>query len=322
MTGGDGGDMLGSGTDPTINAGTGGNVTVTATGIAKGSSAVTAVLSAQGGTGGQVIGGFVNNNDYSAGSGNGGTGGNATLTVTGSNNGAAPVSVVVSATGGTGGQAQGDGNNGNGGNAVATGYGYGGGTVTVASTATGGGGYTAFQPGGGVASADATGEVAQADATGMGASGTSTATATSFGGAITAVQALANAPVSGTSQVEARATVGNSAPDMSLASGMQAAGYATALPQAGDVANAVSGNPVAAARFSGSNALGLLAMEGGYVAGGGTGTLSFTSQITMTIGSGQVQGQTLYLGLVDPISTGNGFSTLEFKVSREQHDDS
>ncbi len=48
--------------------------------------------------------------------------------------------------------------------------------------------------------------------------------------------------------------------------------------------------------------------------GGGTGTLSFASQADFTIDTTTLQGTPLFVGLLDPVSTGTGFAILEFKI--------
>jgi len=123
--------------------------------------------------------------------------------------------------------------------------------------------------------------------------------------------------VSGTSTAEARAEVGAAAPAVTLASGLQAASYATALPLSSDVANALAGNPTVAAAGIGSGtqgALGLLVLKGGYANGGGTGLISSTSQVSFSINSTALTGLPLRVGLLAPVVSGSGFKTLEFTV--------
>jgi len=245
------------------------------------------------------------------GTGNGGAGGTATATASGSNAGTNSVSVNASATGGNGGQRQGASSTGGvGGDAQATATGSGGGFAGVSATANGGTG-----------SGGSFNGAARADATATGTSGSVTATADSAGGLVRDVHSNTTAPLSGpgsaTGVAAARAAVAQPAPSAADASGKQALGYITGLPNAADVNTVLVGNPNAQATFAQPNAkaYGLL-WQGGGRAGATGASFTSTATVDLSLDTTQVPNQqNVIAAFLDPTMT--TFTSLRFRAIRE-----
>ncbi len=159
------------------------------------------------------------------------------------------VNVTIEARGGAGGSVF-DGNNaqaGDGGNAsmiargdtpTANAFGGAGGMV-VSGTGTSGraGDAEAFAFGTSSASATASGASALAHASSDGGSSPLSALASSSGGLITLLEGSTNGtPAGGTSAVESRTSVGDPAPGLALAAGLQGVAFGTGLPSTADAA--------------------------------------------------------------------------------------
>ena len=99
----------------------------------------------------------------------------------------------------------------------------------------------------------------------------------------------------------------------------QSGAKAYILPSAAYVASAVLGNATVAATIDPSSPGLLYAILGGGYASDGVGmATTFSSSIALSFDPAQLAGgDTLVLGLLDPISSGNGFGQLRFRVVRE-----
>ncbi len=155
--------------------------------------------------------------------------------------------------------------------------------------------------------------MARANSTGT--SGTAFASARSGGTVLTSVNADANAQAGSTVNAESRAIYGQSAPDLAMASGLEAAAFLTGAPLSGDVMTAVAGNPNGTAVNS-PLALGVLA--GGYAADGSGASKTHSATLTFAIDLTQViPTMPLRFGFLDPVATGIGFDTLRLQIFKE-----
>jgi len=277
--------------------------------MASGNSFVNVSDLAFGGSGGSVL----------SGTGSGGAGGAAFSAATGQNPGTNSVSVRSDATGGVGGQRAGTGTIGStGGSAQASAVGSGGGSTSANATATGGTGSGGSFNGAARADASATGTSA------IGTSGSATAAAHSAGGLVRAVDSNATAPLpgpgTGSAQAAARAAVSQPAPAVADASGKEALAFATGLPNAADVTTVLAGNPNATATFSasGTQALGLMHMGGGYAGNANGASRTSTATVDFNLDVTKVATkQFLTFAFLDPAVSGSGFDSLRFRVNRE-----
>ncbi len=255
-------------------------------------------------------GGYINQ-------GNGGTGGYATAEATGSNASSNTVTVTANATGGNGGIGSGISNSGgNGGDAVATATGESSGSavVNVTANATGGAG------GGGLHGAmDGISGSGLADAYGTGASGLVKATASSNFAGLVNVTALASAPVisgnTSPTHTEAFANVQGSIRSETLANGIQAAAFISAMPNSTDVKNALTSQVANAFISAGDCVLGLMTLATENMTPGST--TAYQSEIDWTINTANMENPSrhLILGLNSVHSSGNGRVTFNINLN-------
>jgi hypothetical protein len=160
--------------------------------------------------------------------------------------------------------------------------------------------------------------VATALAIANGLSGTSQAQAFADGGAITALQVDASAPVAETfTRTEASGSI-SGAVSFSPLSGLQAVARATGLPSVADAHNALFGNPNSEAAFDFAgfdNPLGLLAFGGEYT--GTAGSRTYTSSVALSIDLTTFIPGKFKIALLDPETLGTGFDLLSFTIVKE-----
>ena len=128
----------------------------------------------------------------------------------------------------------------------------------------------------------------------------------------------ASAPVDihGGSHVESIGSIGQTAPSLFQASGLESASYGTANPASSDVSTALSGDPNSTTAFANEHVLGLADLGGAY-SSGATLSHSYTSSATFdfkTLPAGSFK-----LGLLSYSALGSGFNTLDFSVEEGTH---
>jgi hypothetical protein len=116
--------------------------------------------------------------------------------------------------------------------------------------------------------------------------------------------------------------VSEPAPDRALATGLQAAAFATALPSDSDVQAALAGNPNVALNFEVGGAndiLGSVLLGGAHSGSGSAALLTYTSRAEFTLDMTPLlgSGQGLLVGLLDPTALGIGFDTLGFQIEMQ-----
>ena len=208
----------------------------------------------------------------------------------------------------------------------------GGGAVASASGSATGPGATAevsaiaisprrpFDAGGGeqgVTLASTIGSPAHATATGSAPEGVVAASASTFGGAVFSIFAESSVNLLTSSSAESSAQVG--APLAGDDAGRQAWAFAAALPVAGDIANAVTGNPNATAVFTtGDPDLLALGSLGARHTATSAGTLGALAQYALAVDVSQLADpRELLVGLMNPVSAGGGFDSLRFQIGVE-----
>ncbi len=252
----------------------------------------------------------------------GGAAGEALATANGVVLGSNSAKVIASATGGAGGACNSIGGvTGDGGDAiaVATVTGLASDSVQASAKALGGSLGTHWgRPG----ITDGVSGSALADAYGTGLAGSIIATASSGCGAVVNVAgetinvvSMASAPVisGNTSHTEAYANAQNAMRSEMLASGIQAAAFATALPNSNDISNVVTPTIQNAITSAGDNVLGLMALATGNMALGST--TAYHSEVDWTVNLAGVLNPAahLILGLGSASSSGDG--TVTFSIT-------
>jgi hypothetical protein len=272
-----------------------------------------------------------------------GTGGNATATAVGINTGGtADVSAIASP--GSGGRGA-TGWNGLGGDGDASAIAEGATAATAHALAGGPHDFTGNQRVRATATATSTGDAsaaaeatygvyadATALATGTGmdrsalatalaqGSGMATATARTSGSITRALEARADAPAlqRTQTQTEAFAAVGEAVPPPSYVGVQHSFTAAVAEPAADLYSGLLSSHPIVSAAFNDVGAqVVLLGLQGGSpaAASGGLQSDAFHSRIGTTFDAFALGGSgDLLLGLMDPIYTGQGFDSLDFRV--------
>jgi hypothetical protein len=135
-----------------------------------------------------------------------------------------------------------------------------------------------------------------------------------------AVTAQASLPgtssTAATSTVEARALASQAAPSATLANGLQAGSFATALPQSSDLAAAEAGNANVASRIgTAGNVFALLTLSGGYSDNGSGAPGVYQSTVSIRMNVTALVGQPVRIGLLDPFATGLGFDSLTLSIT-------
>jgi hypothetical protein len=162
-----------------------------------------------------------------------------------------------------------------------------------------------------------------AQATASGTSGTATATSSSAGSVISGLTSSASGPTAGNATAtQSWAAVSQPTPSPSLLAGLQAGAFDTGLPSTSDSLSALSAAPRVHHDFniagegtgSLSAVLGLVALGGG--SDGDDIQHAWTASTTMTLSVTTLSQQHLILGLLNPQSTGNGFDSLTFTVTK------
>ncbi|HTV49486.1 MAG TPA: autotransporter-associated beta strand repeat-containing protein, partial [Phycisphaerae bacterium] len=336
------------------SAGNGGNGSATATGVNDGSGNVSVTATADGGLGGFVQSGeYAGGIQLTGGSESpnisaatlyvfGGNGGNGTATSTGTGDGAGSVSVTANANGGSGGSgsqppfeddeagtfgATAGGlpqnirnmivivipNDGNGGNAIATATATGlmSNNVNATANASGGLGGGSYGIGGSA--------LADAYATGLG--GSSQAFASSSGGAIISAEAFASAPVIAgavAAHTEAFAITEGPTRVSSLANGIQAAAFISALPSNGDALAALNDSPNVNSNFDvggdgpgpASEILGLMTLASSNMTTGSPTTYHSEADWYINLAGLTNSQQDLLVGLLGANYSGTGSVTF------------
>jgi hypothetical protein len=249
-------------------------------------------------------------------------GGSATAMVFANN--AHSVVVQARAIGGNGGQLLGAGEASSGGDATAIAAGISSGPVDIFAEA-GGGGSGGFSQGlglggSGLARAAGTGSSASFDPE-QAVNAVATSSGASIGIQSVGVKAETHASLPGTSKiaatstVESRATVARTAPSSSLASGLQAASFATGAPLSSDLAARESGNPnVSNAIGTGGNVFGLMTLGASYATNGSGAIALFQASAIFTVNIDSTEPLPLRLGLLNPVVSGGGFDMLTFSI--------
>ena len=149
------------------------------------------------------------------------------------------------------------------------------------------------------------------------------AIATSGGGNVSSVQATTNASLPGTptgaatSVTESRAAFGQAAPSSNLASGLQAASFAIAAPRSSDLASFEAGNPTVTSMIgTGPDVFGLMTLGASYSQHGSGASATYESIAAFTLNITSPGPQTLKLGLLNPVITGNGFDSLQLTIMK------
>jgi len=269
---------------------------------------------------------------------NGGNGGDATATATGTATTVNALTISASSAGGLPGNGAAPGNTGNA-TTTATGTGDTGFvSVTGAAYSSGGNGgngrnATAIVSGTGNSSVTTS---AQANAYTFGTA-LARATSTAFGGNARGANSYANSSggiinalnlyaydtlisgSNGTDIAESRASVAGSAPAATLADTRQAALFATGSPLNADALSVLSGNPNASSHFQVGGAsvmFGLMTLSSGYSSNSTGGVPSTVGDsVSFQIDSSSFANRNVKLALLNPHSTGNGFSQLNFSIS-------
>ena len=144
---------------------------------------------------------------------------------------------------------------------------------------------------------------------------TVTADAQSSGGAVLTVHAASSTSILGTSASEARASVGQSLPARTLSNGIQATAYATGLPTAADITNAVSNSPHANALVNGANVLGMFLLGGNNSSTNDGRGQTEVSSASFTIDFTQLPSlQDLQLVTLSPETTNSATTGAELEV--------
>ncbi len=158
--------------------------------------------------------------------------------------------------------------------------------------------------------------VALATATGSGEAGTASSTAsTSLGSGflVTAVQAAASAPVSGTTVTDAEAQIGGTTATFST--GKQSIATVDGAPALASVTTVLNANSNIAAAFATNPSYFGLGELGGAYSKAGSGTQTEISNVTLTVDLTKVTDlQNLELGLYSGKSLGSGFESLTCTV--------
>jgi hypothetical protein len=162
---------------------------------------------------------------------------------------------------------------------------------------------------------------ALARAIAVGSSGNARGEASASGGLVTNLRAQASAPVIGQAEVAAGARVAGSVVPATDTAGLQALGFASALPTSSEVDAALAGNESVAAGIAPATTAGILALiEMGSPSAAVSPDLSirFQSSIEMSLDLAQIANrQRLMLGFLDPVANGPGMGSLRFVVERE-----
>ena len=287
------------------NGGAGANISMTNAVNGSTSGILTLSQAADGGGGGSVSGGATT----------AGTAGDATSTLTTSNPGGGELFGTATATGGSGGSID-NGTGANGGNATATINLTNSASVMASALAHGGSGGAGTTAGTtGTANATATANetgaaIGQANATATGSSGNAVAQVNASAPNIT-VQLNATAPVdpNGASQVESIGSVSQAAPGFT--NGLQSVSLGTALPDAADVATALSGKPNSTAAFANMTVLGLVNFGDAY-SPNASASHTYTNSAVFNFSS--LTSGPLELGMLESSATAGGFSSLQFTI--------
>ena len=143
--------------------------------------------------------------------------------------------------------------------------------------------------------------LARANATGQ--SGTAFAVADTASATFASLHAAAVAPVNGSTSVEARARIGGTAPELSMAQGLQSAAFITAQPANIPAVSAA----IVQGLFDNSNS------KRGTGSGG-----TLESEIALSIDLTQIVSlSNLQIHFLNPVTSGNGFDSLTFQIFRE-----
>ena len=157
------------------------------------------------------------------------------------------------------------------------------------------------------------GGATRARATGIAPSGGVSSKAETSGGLLGALLTSSSANVGSTDVSESRAGVGTPVPNFCEASGLQAVAFATGMPSNADATQAVNGNPVVASNFD----IGGTSTMLGLVTLGGSDSSQSSSQATFAVNVSSFSGQDVKVGLINPVSVGNGFSQLHFQLGTQ-----
>jgi hypothetical protein len=257
-----------------------------------------------------------------------GNGGDATSNLTATNPGGGPIVGTTNANSGAGGNGSGPATPGNGGNSVSTIY-LSSTTSTVNTTAasfTGFGGTNGATSGlRGLASssahsATANGPAATALATTSGRVAPATSAAAqsdTSSGALTSMSLLAN--VQNTSALRAKTVANTGAGFATLFGGDHAELASSGLPSVSDVATQLAGDPNVTAAYNppdGHHTPLALAYFGLNTLSG-TATPTITSTANYSFDTSTLTNGNLMVGLLDPTTSGPGFTSLHFQVTRE-----